>query len=238
MKKLLIASLALITVLTMSLTACSNDPANEGDSGLDDDFISRDDATSTGEGEETTGGAETTGGVNNPSTPTGTWIERSNETVYVLGDGVNLRTAPNTSDASKAEKVNMGTALTRVKMQDVNEKNTDGWSEVTYDGKTRYVLSALLTTTQNDTIFEACEEKAITLDSDISYVFLRNAPADQTDVTKAKDFSAADFNSKNVTVFEVNKSKTWAKVKYDGKTYYLGYSTFDGQGGSGNPGIG
>lgn len=239
MKKILIAALALITVLTMSLTSCENNPnPDDSGNGLNDDLISRDDDETT-EGDETTTGddSQTPGDTTNkPQTPTGAWIEKS-ETVYVLGDSVNLR-ATNSSNGTLVASVNMGETLQRVKMQDVNETLVDGWSEVTYKGQTAYVLSVLLTTNANDAAFEACEEKTITLDSDISYVWLRHAPADRTDVTKAKDFSAETFNAGSVTLVAVNKSNTWAKVKYNGGYYYLGVSTFDGSTSSTPGGLG
>ena len=220
MKKLLISALALITVLTMSLTACGNNTQNpDANTDLTDEWM--DDSgngSTTGDNTNT----DQNGGSTETPADTQTWTDM-NDTVYVLADGVRLRST--TSDANQNNVkavVNMTNQLSRTKV------SNDGWSEVTtQNGETLYIKSAYLTTNFNDVDFVACEEKTIVLDSDIYNIYLRSAPT-TAEGTNAADAVATEFNAKAVKYSEINKSGTWARIQYDGKTFYIACSLFDG----------
>ncbi len=64
-----------------------------------------------------------------------------NETVYINGNGVNVRESYSTSSKSIGI-LNKGTSLTRT------GKGDNGWSRVIYNGKIAYISSSLLTTTK------------------------------------------------------------------------------------------
>ena len=225
MKKLLIAALALITVLTMSLTACGNNTQNpDTNNDLTDDWVDDDNGGNTS-GDNTNG--EQNGGSSETPADTQAWVDM-NDTVYVLGDGVNLRTSPNSNITTNFKvQLTMKTQLQRTKAQN----SADGWSEVTYNGETAYIKSVFLTTNANDADFVAEETPSkITLDSDVYSVNLRTAPTAKTSETlkNGKSVVAATFNAKNIMVIAKNKTGTWAKIDYDGSTLYIACSTFDG----------
>ncbi len=231
MKKLLIAALALITVLTMSLAACSDNNTQTPDNGdLTDDWVDNtttDDTTNDTNNEDNNGGDST----DTPSTDTQTWVDK-NDTVYVLADGVRLRSTTSTAGSSNIKAVvNMKTQLSRTKT------SNDGWSEVTHNGETLYIKSAYLTTNFNDVDFVTCEEKTIVLDSDIYNIYLRSAPT-TAEGTNAADAVATEFNAKAIKYSEINKSGTWARIQYEGKTLYIACSLFDGVADNAQGGLG
>ncbi len=217
MKKLLIATLALITALSISLAACDKgkkDPEPLDDP--DDDLVAR----PSGNGTTTNGDGTTTTGNDGGSTTTVQWVEK-NDTVYVLANDVNLRATATTSSKSEG-KVNLGTDLARTK------EGSNGWSEVKITGdKLVYIKTEYITTNQNDVLFDACEETPITFDSDIYSANLRSDPCLGTG-TIATSIDDVKTTPPVITKIAVNKSNTWAKIKYNGKEYYLATHMFDG----------
>ena len=230
MKKLLIATLALITALSISLAACEKDKDKDKEPAADDpddEFVVRDDKDD--ETDDTTKADGTT------KVPTGTvvWTEK-NDTVYVAANAVNLRAATSTSSKSEG-KVNLGDALTRTKAT-TDEDN--GWSEIKLaDGKLVYIKTAYLTTNQNDTLFDPCEEAPITFDDDVFSVNLRSDPC-LGEGTAIGSITDVQTTPPSITKIAVSKSGAWTKVKYNGKEYFLKSILFDGTSSNSPSGLG
>ena len=217
MKKLLIAMLALITALSVSLAACDkkkDDDNTPVDDDPDDEFVVRDDdenETTKGDGDDTT---------KTPSSTTVVWTDK-NDTVYVAANDVNLRAATSTNSKSEG-KVNLGKDLTRTK------EGSNGWSEIKLsENKLVYIKTEFLTTNQNDVLFDDCTEAPITFDSDIFSANLRSDPC-FGEGTIATSISNIQTTPPTITKVAVNKSGTMAKVKYNDKYYYLATNMFDG----------
>lgn len=68
-------------------------------------------------------------------------VTPTNDTVYINGNGVNIRSGPGT-DYQAIGSENTGKQLQRT------GKTSNGWSQVAYNGQTAYVIDSLLTTTQ------------------------------------------------------------------------------------------
>lgn len=226
MKKILIAAIALMTVLTMSLTSCESEPTpNEAGNGLDDDIISRDDESneneddsSNGENNETPNNSEDENNNNNTQTPVGVWTAASG-TVYVRTKAHIRESASKTSES--AGIVEMGTALTRTE--------TNGtWDKVTYNGNTAYILSDLVTTSQSRVTFEdkTAENKTLHLKEDTKSN-LRTSPVASDHVNNlAGTIGSEHTNSGTLKLVKLSKDGYWAQVSFTGTAE--GGKTFHG----------
>ncbi len=97
MKKLLIATLALITALSISLAACDKNKNNdEPAEDPDDDLVARPSDTTPVGGTTTTGNGDNNNNNNNNGSSV-QWVEQS-QTIYVLLD-CNIRNTPSTSSS-------------------------------------------------------------------------------------------------------------------------------------------
>ena len=224
MKKLLIAMLALITALSVSLAACDKqkDDTPIDDEPDDDDFIVR-----TEEPTDTTGTATGTGTTNNNPTLNGTqWVEK-NDTVYVLID-CNIRSSATTSSTSIGVG-RLGNSFQRVA--------TNGqWDKISFeDGENgvAYISSKLLSTSKQRVTFvdKTSEEKVLHLKASGNAESptqgnLRQFPTSEaesigtiTEIDTAKDENV-------LKLLAVSEDGTWAKVSYTGT---LGSKTFTDQ---------
>lgn len=153
MKKILTVFLALITVATVSLTACDTKGSNNNDDDNDDwdnDFYNTSNSGSNtsdtdddsgnngnGSGNGTTNGGSTNGGS---STSSRNWTELTTpETVYAL-QALELRSSPSENDRSGV-KLTMNTSLTRTA---ISTDSTKQWAKVTYNNNTYYVYNAFV----------------------------------------------------------------------------------------------
>lgn len=213
MKKILIAALALITVLTMSLTACG-DTQNPEDENPNDDLISRDDEEPTDNEDEDNTDDKTDdqtpddSGDGPTQTPVGGWTSAA-ATVYA-------KTASNVREnASKTSTslgvVQMGTALTRVE--------TNGtWDKITYNGNTAYILSDLVTVSQNRVTFEDKTADDMTLHLTASNkTNLRSSPVVSDHVDNLKGtIRAEDTANGTLKLAKLSADKAWAEVRFTG----------------------
>lgn len=202
MKKLLIATLALITALSISLAACDkNKDKDPMDDEPDDDLVARpgDDTTTTGGGNE---------GDNNSSTQTNQWVVK-NDTIYILTD-CNLRASASTSSAK------VGTATLGLSFQRVESNGK--WSKITYNDGNAYVLNALITESQQRVTFldKVSENKILHLKPS-STSNLRTSPvaADEAQniVGVINDTHTAANTLKLVAL---SQDGAWAKVTFEG----------------------
>ena len=220
MKKLLIAMLALITALSISLAACDKDKDKEPiEDDPDDDLVARpsDDETVTPPADDDNKGDNTT----KPNTPTNTW-ETKNDTVYVLTD-CNIRSSASTT-SSKLGTAKLGDSFQRV-------ESNDKWSKITYNNGTAYILNALITESAQRVTFDdkTAENKILHLKTDSSS-YLRKSPVATEEANNIagviKDtHTAAD----TLKLVGLSQDGVWAKVSFTGN---LGTDTnpqnFDG----------
>ncbi len=209
MKKLLIATLALITALSISLAACSKDKDTDTDidDDPDDDLVARpsddddDTSTTTGEGDDTT------------TTANGTWITK-NDTIYVLTD-CNIR-----SSATKTSEVKgtatMGTSYQRVE--------TNGmWDKIVVGENQWYILSVLATTSQQRATFvdKTAENKILHVKADTT-LNLRCSPLFPDDNPNYDNLvgsiNATHTATDSLKLIAVSQDGAWAKVSFTGTT--------------------
>ncbi len=206
MKKLLIAMLALITALSVSLAACDkkkDDDDTTVDDDPDDEFVVRDDdpddETTLSEGDGTT------------KVPSGTWAEK-NDTVYVLTD-CNIRSAASKS-SDTVGTATMGNSLQRVK--------TNGtWDEISYNGATAYILSDLVTTSQQRATFvdKSAENQYLHIKDDVT-LNLRSSPLYPENSTLYNNLKgsikSSHTASNTLKLLAISQDNAWAKVSFVG----------------------
>lgn len=217
MKKLLIAMLALITALSISLTACGNkkdkneDPVDDDP---DDEFVMREDegddtTTAPSEGDDTT-------------TQSGSWVEK-NDTVYTLLK-CKIRPEATTSKAS------IGIAEFAASYHRVATNGT--WDKIEYNDGFAYISSALLTTNAQRITFD---DKS----ADATLLHLKASGTEETTKANLREFPTGQANSLGVisetetanaenalTLLAISQDGSWAKVSYTGK---IGEKTFTNQ---------
>ena len=214
MKKLLIAALALITVLTMSLAACGDNTQNTD--GVGDDAWMDDNTDATNTGDNTTNTDTPGAGTGNSSnTTTEEWVDKAG-TVYVVAHKANLREDTSMS-ATTVDTVELGTALTRTQ--------TNGtWDKIDYNGKTVYILSDLVTISAKRVTFvdRSAEELVLHLKAGMSSN-LRTSPVYVDDNAYLED----DFNLKGtltsaitaedgLKLVALSEDGDWAQVSFKG----------------------
>ncbi len=216
MKKLLIAALALITALSISLAACDKKKDPEpADDDPDDDLVARPNedeptGTTTGEGDDTT----------KPST-NGTWVVK-NDTVYILTD-CNIREQANKNSAVKATAT-MGTSYQRV-------ESNGTWDKIAVGENQWYVLSILVTTNAQRANFidKSSENKVLHVKADTT-LNLRSSPlypenSPYYDNLKGS-IKASHTASDALKLLGVSEDNAWAKVSFTGTDE--NNKTFDG----------
>lgn len=222
MKKLLIAMLALITALSISLTACDKqkdpDPADEPD---DDDLVAR--PSDDNNNNTNNNGGNENEGENNPSTQTGSWVVK-NDTVYVLTN-CNIRSSASTT-STKVATAKFGDSFQRA---ETNGK----WSKITYNDAEAYILNDLVTESADRATFVDRSSENLVLhvksNGDAQNPIktnLRNAPV-STEAAASFVATITDANTANgeMKLVALSRDGKWARVSYTGT---IGSKTFDG----------
>ena len=226
MKKTLALLLALMMILTVSLTACSNGN-NSNNAG--DDFEEEDDGFVMNNGTQTEDTNDTDADTNNDTNNDGEW-EAVNKTVYTMWR-INLR-AEADRESDSIITVDAKTALTVIAQTKVRETSeiTTVWYKVSYNGQELCANSDYLTTNIDDTNFstiELADQFDITVKADsqgnTQTVNLRTMPTYDKLLPAPNMISVSnvDTQTKPMTVVGKNDTGTWYMVKYDGKDYYL-----------------
>lgn len=145
-------------------------------------------------------------------------ITETNDTVYVTGSGVNLRSGPGTSYDIVAV-VSSGTALTRAGTTD------SSWSRVQYNGRDCYISNALISTSAPASTSTPAPS-AVT-DADDTVVVtesanLRKGPGTEYDVITVV--------SANTELKRTGVSGSWSRVIYNGSEAYIASSLIRAQG--------
>lgn len=215
MKKILIATLALITALCISLAACDKNDKNKNDDPADDDddIVARpndDDSNST----DTTGNG-------NGNTGTNVWVDK-NDTVYVLTES-NIRANTSTS-STKIATVPMGTALTRVQ--------TNGtWDKITYNDQEAYIKSNLVTTNVNTVTFDPVTDqiflhlKTSGNSANPTSVNLRKSPTSTSGVDPVCTITETTTSTDVLKLIAKSRDGSWVKVSFTGT---VGGTTYTG----------
>ena len=199
MKKTLAALLALISVVSLTLVACNKNNGGKGDD-TSDDLV----ANIQPSGTSATTSSETT---EETSAEPIVWTEKTG-TVYVLFEA-NLRTEPNTKSTA------LGTAKFEDELELVAVSNNDSWYKVKWEGVECYIFATLATIDSGEATFvdlEATKKVYVTADETLN---LRTRPCyyDGSLGTVVK-------RGGELTLEAVNENGNWARVKFDGKTYY------------------
>ena len=227
MKKTLALLLALIMILSVSLTACSNNkPTNSGDN-----FDDEDDGGSiviNGNNNQTENTDDTD---NTDSDDVDGWKSES-VTIYVLGNGLNIRSAADAKDNNNIlGKANIGDSF-------VATAADSKWYKITYEGKEAYVNKEYVTINQAEATFEDCEPQTLKI---------KDTVVDQNGATEQEKYAKVMLRTdpvvndttatKNVLIYKhttgdelvkvgANKAGTWYKVTYNGGTYYIASGAF------------
>ena len=136
-------------------------------------------------------------------------VTDKSDTVYVTGEGVNLRKGAGT-DYDAITSLSKGTELKRTGETD------NGWSRVEYNGETGY-LSSKYVTTEKPEIPPEKEDNVTAKDGTVVVITaanLRTEPNENADVIAIAN---ADVELKRTGVTD----NGWTRVEYDGKTAYV-----------------
>lgn len=173
-------------------------------------------------------------------------VEAANDTVYVTGSGVNLRSGPGTS-YQVSTTLSRGTELERT-------GTVNGWSQVQYQGKEYYVSSALVSTEN-----PKAEDDKQTESLDNSAPAATAAPAAAGDINVSEGTGTlrvtSDVNIRSgpgTSYDKIGEAKAgttltatgvvdgkWYRISYNGKEGYVnrqlvsaqGFSTMSGESG-------
>ena len=207
MKKVFVFTLALITVLSMSLAACKKNTTPNVTNGDDEGEFIPMSTTTAGTGTGTGAGTGTTPAV---------WSEK-NDKVYVLGLS-NVRGSASAS-GNLLGQVSMGTELTRI-------ASNGTWEKISYNGNEAYIRSYLVTTSQAEVTFTDVEKKAIhiTVGSNADkpiQINLRTSPIFDSALGDQNVGISGLTNKQTANgelqILAINGTKTWLKVQFTGK---------------------
>ena len=204
MKKLLAVFLALMMILSVSLMACTKDkePAND-DNEEEEPFVPSKETTGTTE-------ANQEKDPDNTKAPTyDVWIGESG-TVYVRANGVNIRASSKTN-STIIGSANLGDALQY-------EGFNDDWYKIKFNGATAYISSAFVIGNQNTVIFEehaTLKTGTVIKVSADKTCNLRSDPAVASSTLKGSIDAAKTANGE-LTIVKINKTGTWAEVRFKG----------------------
>ena len=205
MKKILIATLALITALCISLAACDKKDKNKDDEPIDDDPIGVRPSDSD---------SQPTDSGNGNGTGTNVWVDK-NDTVYVLTES-NIRANTSTS-STKIATVPMGTALTRTQ--------TNGtWDKITYNDQEAYIKSNLVTTNINTVTFDpVAENEQIFLhlktsgnSANPTSVNLRKSPTSTSGIDPVCTITETITSGDVLKLIAKSRDGAWVKVSFTG----------------------
>ena len=209
MKKLLAVFLALMMILSVSLVACSDKKEKDPN----DEEIEEDNEFVPNSGNETTGTTDENDNDNDPATTkapsSSEWVNESG-TIYVRANGVNIR-ASNRTNSTIIDSANFGDALQY-------EAFNDAWYKIKYNGTTAYISSAFVIGNQNTVIFE--EHATLKTGTAIKIAAdktcnLRTDPAVAGSTLKGSIDATKTANGE-LTIVKINKTGTWAEVRFKG----------------------
>lgn len=147
---------------------------------------------------------------NNANTNANYSVTPVNETVYINGNGVNVRSGPGT-EYSAIGSENTGKQLQRT------GRTSNGWSQVAYNGQTAYVIDSLLTTTQpttsNTTTAGGTGTVKVVAGSGAN---VRSGPG--------TNYSVLGVAAVNTELTRTGTSGSWTQVSYNGQTGYISTS--------------
>ena len=221
MKKLLIAMLALLIALSVSLTACNKDkdpdPIDDPD---DDELVARPSDDDENNDKPAPGGEDEN---DDPSTPTTGWEAKAG-TVYALTN-CNIRSSASTTSA-KLGTAKLGDAFTRV---ETNGK----WTKITYNDGEAFILNDLVTESAQRVNFidKTAENKVLHVKSNGNEqepikTNLRNAPVSaEAAVSFVTTITAANTANGELKLVALSEDGKWARVSYTGT---IGSQTFNG----------
>lgn len=139
-------------------------------------------------------------------------VTDKNDTVYVTGEGVNLRKGAGT-DYDAITSLAKGTELKRTGETD------NGWSRVEYNGETGYLSSKYISTEKPETPSEK-EDNVTAKDGTVVVITAANLRTEPNESADVIAIANADVELKRTGVTD----NGWTRVEYDGKTAYV-YST-------------
>ena len=158
------------------------------------------------------------------SSPSNFSTTQVNDTVYISGNGVNIRSGPGT-DYNILGSESTGKQLQRT------GKTSNGWSQVSYNGQTGYVLDSFVTTTQpaasnngTSTNFNVtAADGTVTVASSIG-ANLRSGPG--------QDYSVVATVANNTQLTRTGVSGGWTQVNYNGQNVFISTNLLQGSSGS------
>ena len=206
MKKFLAIFLALIMILSISLVACDK-TENTDEPAEEDEFVCKKDKDTTDVQDDTDDeGTDTSKG----GTPSSAWVEETG-TAYIRANEVNVRKQKSTSSNSIGA-LNLGDSISYTGYN-------GSWYEVTYEGEKAYVSADFVTTDARIVQFEAptnpAANSAIHVKSG-NKTNLRSDPAAAASTLKGS-IDASKTADNGLIILEINKTGSWAKVKFTGK---------------------
>ena len=148
-----------------------------------------------------------------PTMPGNVTVTGVNDTVYINGNGVNVRSGPGTEyDILGTE--NNGKQLART------GRTSNGWSQVAYNGQTAYVIDSYLTTTQpsggtntNTNTTGATTGTGTVKVTAASGANIRSGPGTNYDILGVA--------YQNTELTKTGTSGGWTQVSYNGQTGYV-----------------
>lgn len=136
-------------------------------------------------------------------------VSEMDDTIYITGNGVNLREGPGT-DYDRVTSADRGDEFKRTGTTD------NGWSRVTYSGKDAYVSNSYVSTDKPDPIIsDASGNVVVKKDAN-----LRKGPGTEHDVVKT-----VDANTELERTGESDNG--WTRVKVDGEELYISSSLIE-----------
>ena len=145
------------------------------------------------------------------ATPAAFSVTAVNDTVYISGNGVNVRSGPGT-DHSVIGSENSGKQLQRT------GRTSNGWSQVAYNGQTGYVIDSLLTTTapassNTANSFNVTEASGTVKIAAASGANLRTGPG--------TGYSVVAVAPLNMELTRTGTSGDWTRVSYNGQNVFV-----------------
>lgn len=231
MKKILAILLALMMTASVALVSCDDSSSADADGPADfnGDFVVDDEDEGDGSGEAD----EDDEGEENKSN-TSTTMEAASGNVYVLFTA-KIRETPKENGKVLFDNVPFGTELTRTK---ANSK----WTEVTYQGKTGYIMNDIIGSKESSTFVEKKNEDGSAVVTKIKdslggannaiirkFPLADGVPKDFT-ILEKDEFDPGSIvgqipkGTENITVISVSEDNKWAYVEGTGTVFENGAS--------------
>ncbi len=150
-------------------------------------------------------------------------VTTMNDTVYITGNGVNIRSGPGTSYSI------LGNEMSGYELQRTG-RTDDGWSRVNYKGSVGYVSNSLISSTKPAQSTDFNVTSASGTVTVASAANLRTGPG--------QNYSVDSVAQAGTKLTRTGVSGTWTRVQYNGKELFIatGLVTDDSDSGSGGSG--